>query len=365
MEPLAAHKPVMPFGWIGQTATVATGRGVNVQTLMGDAGLLARDGYIRPETELDPADFMLMCVLLINSVEDEMHGTTRSRMRLGTATMGARVMGTAKTFGAGIGTLLKFYQMAGGFCAVTPVRKDGWVILEIHADGGASSLTSLVEELMANHLHMIFSYFLGFFLRLERFQTPSADHPYVGRIHPYLKSPVRHGGPTALVFSADHLALPPKGQMQDRSMFDAISFWLAQYGGDHVGARLRDGSAPFSALVYDALMQEDAAFEDLCAQLAIAPRDLRQGLFAEGGSYRRLRRAALLDRVRPHLLADANTDDIALSLGYSDARSLRRAIKLAGGLSLSDLRQAAPSRLSIGAPVVIENLRQQVAYMEG
>lgn len=354
---------VMQFGWIGQTAAVAAGRGAKVENLLLEAGIASRQGHIHRDTWLSPAEYMLMCVLLINSVDDEMHGATRARMRRGTASMGAKVLATGKTLGAAINTLFRFYDIAGGFCAVSCDVEGADAVITIRADGESPSLTAVVEELMATHLHALFTSYLGFLLPLSLLRTSSQDHPNLGGVHPYLKCPTCRGHSTQMVFSSAYLSRPQKGKALDGSTADAMTFWVSRCEAAGDDRPWSEEAMPLSTKLYGVLLGEDLAFEDLCARTTMSPRDVRQGLMAEGTSYRSLRRTALLERVRPHLMAETSTDDIAFALGYSDARSLRRAIKLAGGMSVSDLRLAGHPGV-VGDETVIANLRRHMSYME-
>jgi len=67
---------------------------------------------------------------------------------------------------------------------------------------------------------------------------------------------------------------------------------------------------------------------------------LRRRLAAEGTSYRQIRRRAIITKAKTYLARGDPADDVAVHLGYSDARSLRRALKLAGGGCIEDLRQS-------------------------
>jgi methylphosphotriester-DNA--protein-cysteine methyltransferase len=105
--------------------------------------------------------------------------------------------------------------------------------------------------------------------------------------------------------------------------------------------------------------EPDRVFEECSTALGLTPAELRQGLWREGASFRRLRRAALVARARPHLLAGDGIDDRADALGYSDGRSFRRALKAATGLGIAELR-AADAHLPRGAPeAVLAALRRE------
>lgn len=361
-DPPSEH-PTMPFGWIGQTASVAASRGLCVEQTLLEAGIAAKQERIASGTRLSPAEWLLMCVLLINSVDDEMHGTTRNRMRRGTASLGVKLLGSGANLGAAIGNLFHFYELAGGFCRGELIRDDRAATIQIRADGERSSVTTVVEELMAAHLHMIFSYYLGFYLPLDRFVTPSSGHPDLAGRHPYLGAAVVSGEVTELVFPAAYLALGARTPLHDKGSVDAAVFWLSCFepAGGHE-PWLSDAEV-LCGRVYRALLADDLSFDDCCDLLKIDARSLRAELFAEGATYRGLRKAALIERVRPYLEQRVNADDIAYGLGYSDARSLRRALKSATGLNLSDMRQPGVRSGRIGADILVQNLRREMAKM--
>jgi hypothetical protein len=76
-----------------------------------------------------------------------------------------------------------------------------------------------------------------------------------------------------------------------------------------------------------------------------------------------LRHSAFLERLRPHLLSGACLDDIAFALGFSDARSLRRGVRSASGLSVSELRNVICVPETPDDPLMIAHLRHQLEAM--
>lgn len=353
----------LPFGWIGQTALATAARGVDIEAQLLQLGVAAGEGALQATTPIDPAEYLLMCVRVINVVDDEMHGATRVRMRRGTAGLGVKLLGAGSSLGAGVASLFRYYGIAGGFCRAELARDERTAVVRIWADSELSDLTSVVEEMMATHLHMLFSWYVGFYLPLGRFVTTSPNHPSLGARHPYLGAPVALGAVTEFAFPASYLDLPARAPHGDKEAIDTALHWLGCLGseaGGEAGAR-RKGEA--SQFVYAALLSQDLTFEDCCAAVGVAPRALRAALFAEGSSYRQLRRSALVERVRPYLEARTSADDIALDLGYSDARSLRRALKGATGLNLSEMRGPWVCPGSPRGGELIRNLRSEMALM--
>lgn len=361
----AEERPLtsIPFGWIGQTALASASRGIDIEGQLLQLGINAGGASIGPETPISPAEYLLMCVRVINAVDDEMHGATQARMRRGTAALGVKLLGTGANLGTAIGSLFRFYEIAGGFCHAELARDERKAIIRIRADSELSDLTTVVEEMMATHLHMLFSCYLDFFLPLSEFSTTSVHHPRLGARHPYLGAPVVLGRITQMTFPASYLDLPSKAVFSEKGPLDAALHWLGCFGpglGGEVDPTLK---GEISALVYEALLSEDLALQDCCAVIGLQPRALRAALFAEGSSYRRLRRGALVERVRPYIEAQVTADDMAFGLGYSDARSLRRALKGATGMSLGEMRRPVACPTSPVNAALVQNLRSEMALM--
>ena len=98
--------------------------------------------------------------------------------------------------------------------------------------------------------------------------------------------------------------------------------------------------------------------------MGLSPTEARRGLWREGTSFRALRSAALVKRARPLINEGATAEELAFSLGYSDGRSIRRALKTATGLSLADMRNTANFEGTLSPLTVIDRLieakRQQM-----
>ena len=338
----------MPFSWVGRSASVARTQGYDVREALALAGVHEPDGdLIKTDAELGPAEFMLMCLMLINAVDDELHAVTRSRMMRGTASLASMAMLSARDLQQAVLTIARIFAMTDSSCQVTLNRSESIAEIEIHANGDDGAMSAFMAEMMAVHLHQQLSFYLGFLLPLERFVTSAPDHPALGFEHPYLLCPVRNGQVTSLSFSVKHLGTPCKARLVDGALADSHAFWLARHPFS-VGAQapaLVESTHPIKHAVYQKLLTNDFSFPECCIELSITASDLRHGLLSEGTRYRAVRRAALIERARPHLAAGARTEDLAAALGYSDSRSLRRALKLAAGLTIGDLRldDAQPS----------------------
>jgi AraC-like DNA-binding protein len=344
-----ADATALPFGWIGHTAKLTALDGADVRVAMAEAGVRTGDGLVDDTAPIGPAEFLLMCRLIINAVEDEMHGAARSRMLLGTANMVVRAMASSRTLQDAIETAVRFFVIAGAYCRLELRVDDGVASLLIRSDSGDFQTQPIVEEMFMTFLHIQLSHLLGFLLPVSRFGTTSPRHPSLGAEHPYLLCSVVQANVTGFALPAAYLGFPCRARVGALPRLEAEFAWIARHGEVRSGLLGHEDTDGLSGDVYRSLLDCDRPFDDCSQVLGLTAAELRRGLWQEGTSFRRLRQAALVARARPHLLAGSGVDDLADVLGYSDGRSFRRALKAATGLGIAELR-AAEVPLPGGAP---------------
>jgi|GEM_PF-4016156 len=352
----------LPFGWIGRTAMLAAAAGADVRGVMAEAGIGGRDGLVDEASEIGPAEFLLMCRLIINAVEDEMHGAARSRMLLGTANMVVRAMASSRTLCEAIETAIRFFVIAGAYCRLELRIDEEVAALAIRSDSDDLETQPIVEEMFMSFLHIQLSHLLGFLLPVARVGTISLRHPGVGGPHPYMLGQVVRANVTGFSFPAEYLTFPCRSRPGSLPRLEAELAWIARHGEARSGAADLEDAESRSGDVYRYLLVEDRSF-DACAQaLSLAPLELRRDLWLEGSSFRQLRRAALVARARPLLLGGQGVDNIAETLGYSDGRSFRRALRAATGLGIAELRDGeAPLPGGARASVLAALRREEIA----
>lgn len=351
-------RETLPFGWIGQTALAASSRGVPISNMMLESGVGGKAGYLSSETPIDPAEFHLMCNLLITTLDDELHGAARARMMRGTGALGLQVMASAPTLRSGLQSLIKLYGLAGTFCHIE-LHEGSEAELRIRSDLERGPLASVVEEVLANWIYVQLCFLLQLPLRLSAYAS-CINHPYSGGRHPYLGCPVTPSPVSELRFPRHYLDMEPRARLGDAPLLEAVMYWLEQVAkrGNHCGS-LYQGK-PVSSSTLGLLTSRDMSFAECCTALRASTRDVRHALYVEGSSFRELRRVALVNRVRPQLHEKANLDDVAATLGYSDARSLRRGLKAATGLTITRLRKLDSAPTPVGSPRVLDSLRTRL-----
>jgi hypothetical protein len=354
-----AGAKVLPFGWAGKTAAVAAERGAPILDLLAQARVGSPDGDINDRTALSVGQYTLMCMGIINLMNDDIHAVARKKMPRGTVESGLRIMASARNLRTAIGSLGKFYAMIGQGQQLTLVTSGATTQLQIAADIADPRLAATVHEMIAVSLHCQFTYILERLMPLSMFVT-HGDHPNNNQMHPYLGCPVRSGARTALVFPTACLDLEPVAKLGDAPVTDAVLYWLKQIDNHTISGFDRNSLKPISATVYDRLLDCDLSYAECGIELQLPGDELRRALSAEGNGYRALRHRALLERLRPHLLSGASLDDIAFALGFSDARSLRRSIHSASGLSVTELRNALSLADIHDDPLLIGLLKHQL-----
>ena len=351
----------LPFGWIGRTAMLTAEAGADVRGVMADAGIRGPGDVVDDDTPIGPAQFLLMCRLIINAVEDEMHGAARSRMMLGTANMVVRAMASSRTLQEAIETAVRFFVIAGAYCRLELRVDEDVASLMIRSDSGDLQTQPIVEEMFMSFLHIQLSHLVGFLLPASSVGTTSPRHPGLGRAHPYMLGRVVRANVTGFSFPAAYLAFPCRSRLGAHPRLEAELAWIARHGEARTGAIDLADAEGFSGDVYRNLLDRDRAFDACSEALGISPSELRRGLWREGASFRRLRSAALVARARPHLLAGRGVEDLAEALGYSDGRSFRRALKAATGRDIKDLRnEQAPLPGGAPEPVLAALQREEI-----
>ncbi|MBU1377063.1 MAG: AraC family transcriptional regulator [Alphaproteobacteria bacterium] len=352
----------LPFGWIGRTAMLTAEAGADVRGAMADAGVSGPGGLVDDASPIGPAEFLLMCRLIINAVEDEMHGAARSRMLLGTANMVVRAMASSRTLHEAIETAVRFFVIAGAYCRLELRVDEDIASLAIRSDSGDPEIQPIVEEMFMSFLHIQISQLLGFLLPVTRVGTTSPRHPGLGRPHPYMLGQVVRANVTGFSFPAAYLAFPSRSRPASLPRLEAELAWIARHGEARSGLANLDDAESRSGDVYRYLLVEDRAFDVCAGELSLTPPELRRDLWLEGSSFRQLRRAALIARARPLLREGQGVDDIAEALGYSDGRSFRRAVRAATGLGITELRDVeVPISGGARASVLTALRREEVA----
>ncbi|WP_322011229.1 AraC family transcriptional regulator [Paraburkholderia sp. J12] len=195
----------------------------------------------------------------------------------------------------------------------------------------AGANTHSVEEIYLGILFGILSYFLGQPLPAFEVTTRNKGHWLIGKKHYSMCAPVRFGRTTALIFPAILLAEQRQGSPADDIWWGISQHWLSCTRGRHYLECAGQGG-----------LLTKLNEKVLATCLDISTSTLRRRMVTAGTRFRDLRQEMLMDASLT-LLGDGTYSirEIALRLGYSDARSFRRFIKNATGHTPHQLRANA------------------------
>ena len=327
----------MPFGWIGQTVLMAERRGTRVRQLLADIGV---NSEISPETPLDPLSLCLIWTAVAKEMGDELYGATLNAVTPGTTSMSCKVMASESDLTNAVKIVASFFQMIGAPCEIELSTAGGDARLDIQCNSRPGYPAHISEELTAYLLQAQFSYLVGSPLPMSKFATLSDEHPFLYLTHPHLLCPVIKGHTTALHFPASHLCLLRRADHEKFSLWAVQKFWLQHHPA------MRDSGIAWehpgvAGSVFGRLQNANLPIEECSAELFLSVAELRRILKSEGTNFRELRRTAIISRASDYLASGLPTEDVAAVLGYSDGRSFRRALKLAGGESIKRLRSHA------------------------
>lgn len=353
--------PSMPFGWIGHTAKLAAHLGIDVRPALREVGVGDSRVGIGDDTPIRPDQFLLMGALIINGIDDEMHGVASTPMVRGTGNLMVQAALSATSLEGAINSFARFFRLAGTHCRLE-LSSDSVASRLIIRSQGDSSVRHVIEEIWAIFLHSQLSSYLDFFLPLSSFGTPARHHPLMGTRHSYLLCPVIASQDATLTFPTSYLSFRGRPRAAQNPQLLGLLKWLDFHDEVANGCFNRDGDEDsMSAAVFRLLSDELVGLDVCLGKLGLTEKQLRYRLWREGTTFRRLRQAALIEHGAAQLSSGACTDDLAQSMRYSDARSIRRALKTAAGVSISDLRQGL--RKGVGGPAVIDRLRLELARL--
>ncbi|TAJ71857.1 MAG: AraC family transcriptional regulator [Phenylobacterium sp.] len=294
--------------------------------------LLRRTGVAPGAEFLTRAENTLLMLHSIMALRDEGHALGSRRLPPGFASVGLRVMGSARTLGAGLEALSRYFAVANAtFQLDLSIHGDEAEII-LRATGPDRVQAALLEDIWLAPLNAFMAWHIRDRTPVISITTACPDHPSLGGRHFWDSTPVVANGRTALRLPTACLALERRAASFEEPLWDALRFSLSD---DREPATLLDG-APIDA---HTPRQAFMILPHLGARQA--RRRVRK---ATGASFRDLRAEAIVGRARDLLSeTDRSVSDIAAELGYAEERSFRRFLRGRTGLSPSAIRAEGKS----------------------
>lgn len=310
---------------------------------------LFKQSLLDPNTQnhISLGQIVLLAMNTIVETEDHFGGYSRRAYPPSRLILTMRVMTACDTFERAISGLAGFHEM--GQAISIGLRTDGMEAqLCVSCDeafGGENA--PVIEDMYLNTIFGILSYFLGRRLPTTAVVTRNRRQA-LGVRHWSMAGTVHLGGVAALQFPKSLLAETRQANPTDDICWSVLQYRLAL--DNEVRAGLSDRSVSIERLNTRAL----------CTELGISSATFRRRNSREGGSFRRFREETLVEASLSLLADDARSvSSIAAELGYADARSYRRFIKGATGLTPDQLRaNCAGATMRAVEPDIIARIKE-------
>ncbi len=217
------------------------------------------------------------------------------------------------------------------------VRRGHDLRLRVPGTGEVPAQRRLYVEMVVVVLHTACCWMAGQKLEPRRLIAPRDEAPGNGALFALLGCPiVRRGRDIELVYPASAADLRIVAERFD--LWPSLMFETYRQITAEPLARTSTAEQ-----VLDLLWQAPLDQTRLAAAMGVSVATLRRRLSEEGHSYRGLLSHVRQQQALAALKAEIGLEDLAEGLGYSEARSLRRATRRWFGAPPSELRKARPA----------------------
>ncbi|HSZ10205.1 MAG TPA: AraC family transcriptional regulator [Steroidobacteraceae bacterium] len=309
-------------------------RRLDADALLREVGL--SPGLLQsPQARVSAKHYGALWRLVALTLDDEFFGQDSRRMKSGSFAMICHSVLGCKTLRSALDRTLRFYalilddiygrlSLAGAEASIT-----------LHQD--ATPQRVFAHEVLLMLLHGVACWLVGRRIPIKRaqFSYPEPAHSAEYRLM-YSTSLSFQAPHTAIVFDAAHLALPIV--QNERTVKDFLrnapeNILLKYKNGSSLGARIR-------RRLRQSLPGELPEFEEVAAEMNIAPATLRRRLHEEGTFYQSIKDQLRRDLAIGYLSHSRRSAmDIGLELGFSERSAFHRAFKKWTGASPGEFRR--------------------------
>lgn len=319
----------IPFGLVERQTAGAVRQGLSLERLLDESLIVRRYGDDRDV--ISPTQYLLLCLNTSLGVQDASHGLAKVGLGPSYPAIGLRMTMGYPRLGDALSALCRFYSMASSDMHFALTGEHAHATFSITMDAWTERDAAQIEEIQLGWLFMNCMNFLGYPPPVSQVVVRDPTHFNMGGRHWAIGGLVRHGATTAFSFPRRLLAEPPAANHGTVVFWECHRRWL-EFVGDTMPV------PDLSAYVTDAGF---VRFADIVRESGRSANTVRQRLqSSSSGNFRDARQRALADAAAVRLCASAESvDAVAAECGYSDARSFRRFVKAATGLTPQQIRQ--------------------------
>ncbi len=305
-----------------------------LETLLGDAparAMLAEAGLPADGTAIGHLDFWRLLRNNIDQTGDERHALGPQAVPDGSFELLLAAMRLGHDLGDGLTRLAAASRIVWPDLPLA-VRRGHDLRLRVPGTGDVPAQRRLYVEMVVVVLHTACCWMAGQKLEPRRLIAPKDDAPGNGALFALLDCPiVRRGNDMELVYPASAADLRIVAERFD--LWPSLLFETYRQITAEPLARVSAAEQ-----VLDLLWQAPLDQAKLAGMMGVSVATLRRRLAEEGHSYRGLLSHVRQQQTLAALKAEVGLEDLAEGLGYSEARSLRRATRRWFGASPSALR---------------------------
>jgi AraC-like DNA-binding protein len=309
-------------------------RRLDADALLREVGL--SPGLLQsPQARVSAKHYGALWRLVALTLDDEFFGQDSRRMKSGSFAMICHSVLGCKTLRSAIDRTLRFYalilddiygklSLAGAEASIT-----------LHQDTAPQRV--FAHEVLLMLLHGVACWLVGRRIPIKRAQFSYAEPAHSAEYRLMYSTTLSFQAPhTAIVFDAAHLALPIVQNERTVKEFlrNAPENILLKYkNGSSLGARIR-------RRLRQSMPGELPEFEEVAAEMNIAPATLRRRLHEEGTFYQSIKDQLRRDLAIGYLSHSRRSAmDIGLELGFSERSAFHRAFKKWTGASPGEFRR--------------------------
>jgi AraC-like DNA-binding protein len=309
-------------------------RRLDADALLREVGL--SPGLLQsPQARVSAKHYGALWRLVALTLDDEFFGQDSRRMKSGSFAMICHSVLGCKTLRSAIDRTLRFYALIlDDICGKLSLA-GAEASLTLHQDTAPQRV--FAHEVLLMLLHGVACWLVGRRIPIKRaqFSYPEPAHSAEYRLM-YSTSLSFQAPHTAIVFDAAHLALPIVQNERTVKEFlrNAPENILLKYKNrSSLGARIR-------RRLRQSLPGELPEFEEVAAEMNIAPATLRRRLHEEGTFYQSIKDQLRRDLAIGYLSHSRRSAmDIGLELGFSERSAFHRAFKKWTGASPGEFRR--------------------------
>lgn len=292
------------------------------RALMAGAGLCDAAG--QSPASISRVDFWNLCVDGIYKYDDEGHGCTPRPLPKGSWTVIFTAVNHMDSVSEGLKRFCEFVQIIpAGMTVSVGYGSDG--INVTYTMNELSERGEIYAELIAIVFHCVLVWGTGQWIEPVRTRLPSLlgdrDESLLTGL---ATSSWRHGIGVSMVYPKETLDMPLGVRR-----YKSFSFHESTVFMEIAQRSLRSMPSDAASTIVEelrVLMQDEIPSQRVAARkLGMSAATLQRRLTQEGTSFRELSREVRMRKLCTLLATDANLDDVAFDLGFSDRRSLWRA----------------------------------------